>query len=49
MPKDIFNKGKIVNDGHSQLNRTRVSEIICPQSVEETRQTVKRALADSNF
>jgi hypothetical protein len=44
MPKDIFNKGKIVNDGHSQLNRTRVSEIICPQSVEETRQTVKRAL-----
>jgi len=35
--------GLYVNDIHSQLNRTRVSEIVRPESVSELRELVRRA------
>jgi hypothetical protein len=37
--------GTVVNDVHSQLNRTRVGTIVRPRSVEELHEAVAHALA----
>jgi FAD/FMN-containing dehydrogenase len=45
-PRGGAARGSIVNDIHSQLNPTRVDQIVSPDSLEEIRETISQARQD---